>query len=115
MWRGSYPALPRRRNDIPCPQPAYDPATLRAIFSETHDTVPCGGRPVAKYLVSLRLYAFGDTVAQILDNRGYFSYPDLKYQIKRSPQPIAADRVQSSAFVAACVGPQSQIRRGIVV
>src|SRR5437870_3349199 len=77
----THPSGPWRRHDPAGAQPPDDLGGLDSRFSKAHNSRAVVRRPVSQQLVAFGLRPLRDAVAQILDNRGYFSDPYFKHKI----------------------------------
>jgi hypothetical protein len=59
-------------------QPSHDFPVIQPVLAETDDPGSGFGCPVSQHVVAFGLDPRGDSVAEILDNGGYFSYPHIK-------------------------------------
>ena len=78
MGRSSNPSGARSGRNALRAEAGHDLPIADSVFPETHDPGAGLGGSASHDLVPAGLDARGDPVRQILDNRGYFSYPDFK-------------------------------------
>ena len=78
MGGGAHPSGARRSDDVLPAEQAYGLGGFRSPLAEGDDAGAVLRSTFQEEFISLGLDTGGNTVAEILDNRGYFSLPYLK-------------------------------------